>query len=72
MHFINDINLVSGFQGPITDPINQLTYIVDPGPAGCIHFNDIDVPIFSDSNAMGTDSTGFGRSLPFSINRYTI
>ena len=51
VHFVDDVNFIARGYGGIAHRLNNLTHIVNASVACGIHFDDVNVPPFGDSNA---------------------
>ena len=72
MNLIDNINLETGIYRPITNAVDELSDVIDPRPAGGIHFNYIDMAIFGDCQAMSADTTRFRRRTSITVFPYAI
>ena len=77
MHFVK-YRLYSGGDRAISDTLDQLSHIVDAGPAGGIHLNDVDTTVLANGDAAVADTAGIDcrpavavRSIQFSARDNT-
>ena len=68
--FVDDVNLVACRNGRIAHSLDNLTHIVNTGVACGIHFDNVDMAAFGDSNARLAGATGINRraTLPVRTN----
>ena len=72
MHFVDDIDLVAGGDRSISNTLNQLSHIVDAGPAGGIHLNDVDMTVLANGDAAVADTAGIDCRPAVAVRSNTI
>src|SRR4051794_8202199 len=51
VHFVDNIDLVASADGSVANRIDDLADVVDPGVAGRVHLDHVDMPAFADRAA---------------------
>ena len=69
---IDDIDFISGRNRAVANAFNQLTDIIDTGPAGGIHFHDIDMPVLGNGAAIVALATGGDGRATLAIDTCTV
>ncbi len=66
--FVDDINLEAGRGRPVAHAVDQFPDVVDSGPRGRVHFQDIDMTILGDRLAMFADPARLGGRPALSVD----
>ena len=61
VHFVDDVDLETRRDRAVAHPLDQLADVVDPGAAGRVHLDHVDMAILADRGAVLAGAAGIGR-----------